>query len=311
MGAPEKPPLIAVVGPTGVGKTALSLRLAGDLAGEVVSADSRQIYRYMDIGTAKPSAEERARVPHHLLDVVDPDEPFSLALYQEMAFRVIDDVLGRGKVPLLVGGTGLYVRAVIDNLRIPRVPPHPDWRAEWQAAAEAEGVEALHRRLQQVDPAAARRIDPRNLRRVIRALEVHRATGVPFSQIGGAREATYRVHRTGLTMERSLLYGRLDERVDRMMERGLLEEVRGLLARGYSPQLPALSGLGYRQLIDHLKGLCDLGEAIRRIKRDTRRYVQQQYNWFRLTDERIRWFDVQEAPYEAIRDSALDFLRRR
>lgn len=307
----RKPPLVAIVGPTGVGKTALSLRLAGDVGGEVVSADSRQIYRRMDIGTAKPSAEEVARVPHHLLDVVEPDEPFSLALYQEMAFRAIDGILARGKAPLLVGGTGLYVRAVVDNLAIPRVSPHPDWRAEWQAAAESEGVEALHRRLQEVDPDAAERIDPRNVRRVIRALEVHRATGAPFSQVGGAREARYEVHRIGLTMERALLYARIDARVDSMMERELLDEVRLLLASGYSPELPSLSGLGYRHLIDHLKGSYNLEEAVRRIKRDTRRYVQQQYNWFRLADDQIQWFDVRKAPYEEVRNSVLDFLNRR
>jgi tRNA dimethylallyltransferase len=311
MGTSGKPPLVAVVGPTGVGKTALSLRLAGDVGGEVVSADSRQIYRHMDIGTAKPSAEERALVPHHLLDVAEPHEHFSLALYQEMAFGAIDDILARGQVPLLVGGTGLYVRAVVDNLAIPRVPPHPDWRAEWQAVAESEGVEALHRRLQEVDPDAARRIDPRNLRRVIRALEVHRAIGEPFSRVGGARDARYEVNRIGLTMERSLLYTRIDARVDSMMARGLLDEVRRLLASGYSPQLPSLSGLGYRHLIDHLEGPDDLEEAVRKIKRDTRRYVQQQYNWFRLTDGRIRWFDVREALYEEIRSSVLDFLNRR
>jgi tRNA dimethylallyltransferase len=306
----EKPPLIVVVGPTAAGKTRLAIRLGEELSGEIVSADSRQLYRGLDIGTAKPTVQQQRRVPHHLLDVIDPDEKFTLALYQEMASKAIDGILGRGKAPLLVGGTGLYVRAVVENWAIPRVEPDEQLRAELYRQAEEEGAESLHARLREVDPVAAERIEARNVRRVVRALEVYLESGVPISRLQGKRPSPYRSLQIGLTMERTELYRRVDRRVDDMIEAGLVEEVRSLVERGYSHDLPAMSGLGYGQIGRYLRGEMALEEAIQRIKHDTHRFVRQQYNWFRLNDERIKWFDALSEPYQAIRACVVSFLKR-
>ncbi|MGH2593726.1 MAG: tRNA (adenosine(37)-N6)-dimethylallyltransferase MiaA [Anaerolineae bacterium] len=283
--------LIVVVGPTAVGKTEVSIRLAKAIGGEIVSADSRQVYRHMDIGTAKPGAEQRARVAHHLIDVVDPDKAFSLAQYQSAASAAIDDIFARGKQPLLVGGSGLYVRAVTEGLRIPEVPPQPELRAELEARAAREGGLALYAELQQVDPAAAARIDPRNVRRTIRALEVHRVSGGRFSDLGRSQPPPYRVVTVGLSRPRPDLYARIDARVDAMIAAGLVEETRWLAQR-YDWSLPSMSGLGYRQIGGFIRGECRLEEAIAAIKRDTRRFVRHQANWFRPSDPRIRWFEV-------------------
>jgi tRNA dimethylallyltransferase len=300
--------LVVIVGPTAVGKTRLALRLAQEFGGEIVSADSRQVYRGMDIGTAKPTPEERRRVPHHLIDVVAPDEPFTLAQYQELAYDAIADVLARGKVPFLVGGTGQYVRAVVEGWGIPRVAPNEELRAELYRQAELEGPWALHARLREVDPAAAERIDPSNVRRVVRALEVYLETGQPISELQRKKPPLYRILHIGLTMERQELYRRVDERVDRMIEQGLVEEVRGLVERGYGYDLSSMSGLGYQQIGMYLRGLVSLEEAIQLIKHHTRRFVRHQYNWFRLDDEAIRWFDVLRDPYGEIRECVAVFV---
>lgn len=294
------PPLVAIVGPTAVGKTALAIELAQAIQGEIVSADSRQIYRHMDIGTAKPTPAERAQVPHHLLDVVDPDQPMTLAEYQRLAYAAIEEIHRRERVPLLVGGTGLYVRAVLEGLRIPEVPPDPELRTRLEAEARALGAEALHARLAALDPVAARRVDPRNVRRVIRALEVCLRAGRPISELQEAIPPPYRILRVGLTRPRRELYARIDARVDAMIAAGLVEEVRSLLARGYGPELPAMSGLGYRQICRYLAGEQTLEEAIREIKRKTRRFVRQQQTWFRLDDPRVHWFDLSRTPYKVI-----------
>ena len=307
-GGEAQSPLVVIVGPTAVGKTRLALRLLGELGAEIVSADSRQIYRGMDIGTDKPTAEERQRVPHHLIDIVDPDEEFTLARYQDMAYAAIDDVLARSSVPLLVGGTGLYIKAVVEGWSIPRVRPNAVLRTELYREADLKGGVALHARLRQVDPVAAEKIDPRNVRRVIRALEVYLETGRPISELQRRRPPPYRVLQIGLTMERADLYQRIDQRVDRMIERGLVKEVRGLVEQGYGYELPAMSGLGYRQVGCYLRGEISLEEAIRLIKRDTRRFVRQQYNWFRLDDEGIHWFQALDDPYERIKGVILQFL---
>jgi len=258
-----KGPLIAIVGPTAVGKSELALRLAEEFGGEIVSADSRQIYRGLDIGTAKPTAEERQRVPHHLLDVVNPDEVLTLAQYQELAYAAIDDILARGKVPFLVGGTGLYIKAVVEGWSIPRVPPNERLRAELYRLAELEGPEALHARLREVDPAAAARIDPRNVRRVIRALEVCLTAGRPISQLQARRPPPYRILRIGLTMPREELYRRIDERADRMIARGLVEEVRrqfkeipGLLEGKVEPEYTRCVDIATRGALGHLVVPC-------------------------------------------------------
>jgi len=286
------PPLVAIVGPTAVGKTDMSIRLSELFDGEVVSADSRQIYIGMDIGTAKASAEMRRRVPHHLLDLVRPDQPFTLADYQALAFRAIEGIVHRGHLPVLVGGTGLYTRAVLEGWTIPRVPPRLTMRAALEREAEQRGAEYLHRWLQAMDPDAAARIDSRNVRRVVRALEVCLTSGRPISRLQLKREPPYRVLRIGLTMPRQALYRRIDERIDQMIASGLVDEVRRLLEQGYGLHLPAMSGLGYRQIGRHLSGEMSLDEAIALTRRDTRRFVRQQYTWYRLDDERILWFDV-------------------
>jgi len=301
-------PLIAIVGPTAVGKTALALRLADQLPAEVVSADSRQIYRYMDIGTAKPTAQDRQRVRHHLVDIVDPDQPLTLAQYQELSYTVIDDIQHRGRIPLLVGGTGLYVRAVLEGLNIPRVEPDPGLREQLYAEADARGYEALHRRLRELDPVAAEGIDARNVRRVVRALEVCYRLGKPISSLQNASPPPYRVLRIGLTMPRALLYQRIDARVERMLAAGLVEEVRALVERGFRHELPAMSGLGYRQISMYLRGEVSLEDAVALIKRHTRRLVRQQANWFRADDPRIVWFDASQGAFEAVLAHIRSFL---
>jgi len=286
--------LIAIVGPTAMGKSRLALGLARALDAEIVNADSRQVYRYMDIGTAKPGLQERSSVPHHLIDIVDPDVPFSLALYQSLAYAAIEDILRRGKQPLLVGGSGLYVWSVIENWRIPRVPPDPRFRRQMEELAATEGAESLYRRLQELDPEAARNIDLRNVRRVIRALEVCQATGAPLSQIKTKQGLPFDTLIIGLTCRRDYLYQRIDARVDNMIQQGLVDEVRGLMERGYGFDLPAMSSVGYRQVGKFLLGETDLATAVQQIKFETHRFARHQYAWFRLTDKRVYWIDTDE-----------------
>ena len=299
--------LIAIVGPTAVGKSALAIRLAQVFDWEIVSADSRQVYRYVDIGTAKPSAEERALVPHHLLDVVDPDEDFSLALYQEMAYWAVEDINRRGKLALLVGGSGLYIQAVIRGFTIPSAAPDPELRRSLEERAAGEGYMALYKELEQVDADAARKIDPRNARRVIRALEVCYVTGLPFSQLQMS-EPRFQTLAIGLTTAREDLYRRIDDRVDGMIERGLVQEVQALLERGYSLDLPSLSGLGYKQIGHYLQGEIELDTVVQRIKYETHRFARHQYAWFRPRDERIHWFDVRNGVEKPIQDLVQEFL---
>ncbi len=277
MGCTDANHLIVITGPTAVGKTAHAIDLARQLDGEIVSADSRQIYRLMDIGTAKPSLDEQAAVRHHLIDVVDPDESFTLAEYQAAARAALDDIWARGKQPLLVGGTGLYIKAVIQGWHIPPVPPDPGLRRK----LEAQDGGSLYERLQELDPAAAEKIDPRNVRRTIRALEVCLSSGQRFSDLGQAQPPPYPVEITLLDMAREQLYARIDARVDAMIKRGLVAEVEGLVARGYGWDLASMSGLGYKQIGAYLRGECSLDEAIAHIKYATHRFVRHQYAWFR------------------------------
>lgn len=304
-------PLVVIVGPTGIGKSDLALQLAVALetvqAVEIVSADSRQIYTGMDIGTAKPTPAELAQVPHHLIDVVTPDQDFSLAEYQERAYAAIDDIHLRHGLPFLVGGTGQYVRAVVEGWRIPRVAPNPELRARLQAQAEQAGGQSLYERLMELDPDARTFIDARNVRRVIRALEVCTTTGRPFSEQRGRNPPLYAILQLGLTLERQDLYRRVDARIDRMIDRGLVGEVQALLERGYGWALPAMSSLGYLQLRGYLEGTMSLEECVALIKRETRRFIRQQYNWFRLNDARIHWLDVAVSPYPA----ALEWIGER
>jgi tRNA dimethylallyltransferase len=286
------PPLVVIIGPTGVGKTDLGIKVAQTFSGQIVSADSRQIYHFMDIGTAKPTAEELASVPHHLIDIVPPDYILTLAEFQERAYQAIEAIHAQGDLPLLVGGTGQWVKAVVEGWGIPRVPPDPDLRARLEAEAEAIGSPAFHAKLATVDPEAAARLDHRNIRRVIRALEVYYKTGVPISIHQRKSPPAYRILQIGLTMPREQLYLRIDKRIDRMIQQGLLTEVKELVSRGYHFKLPSMSGLGYRQLGFYLNDEVSLEEAVVLIKKETRRFIRQQYNWFRLDDEKIQWFDV-------------------
>ena len=284
--------LIAVVGPTATGKTALAVALARAIDGEIVGADSRQVYRRMDIGTAKPTAEERALVPHHLLDAVDPDEPFSIARYLELATAALDDIWDRGRQPLLVGGSGQYVWALLEGWTVPRLPPQRELRRSLEERAAQEGAEALHRELARIDARAAARIDPRNVRRVIRAMEVYQATGRPISFWQEKAPPGWDTLILGLTCSRDELYRRIDSRVEGMVQAGLVEEVRGLLAMGYSRELPSMSGIGYREVCQYLAGELELPAAVARIKTATHRLARQQSTWFRRDDPRIRWLDV-------------------
>lgn len=283
-------PLIAVVGPTASGKTALGIALAEALGGEIVSADSRQIYRTMEIGTAKPTPAERARVPHHLLDVVAPDEAFTLADYQRLATAAIADIHARGKLPLIVGGTGLYLRAVLDGLAIPAVAPDPAQRAAWEALAAREGPAALHALLAARDADAAAKIPANNVRRVIRALEVVTATGQPFAAQQQRHPTPYHLLMLGLNTDRARLYQWADARVEAMLAAGLVAEVERLVARGYAWSLPALSSLGYAQIGAYLRGEMTLPAAVQRLQWDTHGFIRKQLIWFR-PDTRIRWLD--------------------
>ena len=301
--------LIAIVGPTAVGKSALAIHLAQVFGGEIVSADSRQIFHGMDIGTAKPSPRERELVPHHLIDVVEPDQDFTLALYQQMATRAIQDIERRGRLALLVGGSGLYVRALLGGFRIPHVSPDAELRRRLKQKAEEEGHMVLYEELKGVDPTAAKRIDPRNVRRVIRALEVFRALGLPSSQLQGS-SPFLRTFVIGLTSAREDLYRRIDLRVDRMMEQGLVNEVERLLEQGYSLDLPAMSGLGYKQIGQYLKGEWNLAEAVQKIKNETHRFARHQYAWFRLSDEAIHWFHVEDGMEQLVQRLLQGFITR-
>jgi tRNA dimethylallyltransferase len=284
--------MIVIVGPTAVGKSELALHLAQYFPAEIIGADSRQVYRYMDIGTNKPSPAERASVPHHVIDVVDPDEDFSLAMYHQLAIDALNSVRQKGKLPLLVGGSGLYVWSLVEGWRIPGVPPDQKLRRRLEDRAESEDSRSLHRELQAIDPVAAARINHTNIRRIIRALEIYHATGQTPSQIRHKEAPAFSVLIIGLTQERSDLYRRIDGRVDEMIKRGLVEEVEQLLKKGYGPSLPSMTGIGYKQIGQFLRGEMTLPEAIDKMKYETHRLARHQYAWFRLSDNRIRWFDV-------------------
>jgi len=284
--------LIAIVGPTAVGKSKLALYLAQRFHGEIVSADSRQVYRYMDIGTAKPSLPERELVPHHIIDIIDPDEPFSLAMFQTLAYNTIEAVQKQKRIPLLVGGSGLYIWSVLERWQMPHVPPDRELRQNLEQKAASEGDSALYQELQRADPVAAAKIMPSNTRRIIRALEVCLTTGMPASQLWHKQGLDLPVLIIGLTTARSHLYHIIDSRVDEMIKRGFVEEVKGLLAKGYSLSLPSMSSIGYRQMGMFLGGELDLASAIEQTKHGTHRIARHQYAWFRLSDERICWLDI-------------------
>lgn len=309
MEARTLPPLIVILGPTGVGKTELSIDLCRTLRGEVISADSRQIYRGMDIGTAKATPAEQAAAPHHLLDIRAPDEVLTVAEYQQLAYATIDAIHHRCATPLLVGGTALYIRAVVEGLRIPAAPPDPTLRAELEEQLAHEGVASLFERLAALDPVTAAQIDARNPRRVLRALEIFLLTGKPKVEQEGAAPPPYRILMIGLTRPRSALYQRIDRRVDAMLAAGLVEETQRLLDAGYDPRLPAMTSLGYRECIDYLAGRCDLATVAAQIKTETHRYVRHQMTWFRKL-RGIHWFDLETTERAQIVGFATTWLQR-
>jgi len=292
----NKPPLILIVGPTAVGKTELAIQLAVRLNGEIVSADSRLFYRGMDIGTAKPTPEEQARIPHHLIDIADPDEILSLAVFQQKAREAIADIHTRNKIPFLVGGTGQYIRAVTEGWSPPEVKPDDRLREELEKRRRERGVYWLYEKLKQLDPVAAEKIDARNYRRTIRALEVIMTTGKRFSEQRGQSESPYHLITVGLTRPRTELYERVDQRIDSMFANGFLDEVKSLLAapRGYAPSLPTMSAIGYRECIRVLNGELNEEQAKAEIRRATRIFVRRQANWFKESDPHIKWFRVED-----------------
>ncbi|HEX9090882.1 MAG TPA: tRNA (adenosine(37)-N6)-dimethylallyltransferase MiaA [Anaerolineales bacterium] len=285
-------PLVVILGPTAVGKSEVALRLAEQFTGEIVSADSRLFYRRMDIGTAKPTLEQRLRVPHHLIDVADPDEVWSLALFQREAHKAIQGIYAQKHLPFLVGGTGQFLRAIIEGWSLPSVVPDPRLRETLANWAITLGALELHHKLAILDSQAAQAIDPSNVRRTIRALEVILTSGSRFSDQKKQGQMMYNPLLLGLTCSRAELYRRVDERISSMISSGFVNEVKSLLEQGYSPDLPTMSAIGYREVSAYIMGKITLDEAVSVIKHRTRVFVRRQANWFKLDDPRICWFQA-------------------
>lgn len=286
-------PLIVLVGPTAVGKTETSIKLAKKLNAEIISADSRYFYRGMDIGTAKPTVEEMDGVPHHLINIAEPDETWSLSLFQESAVRIINTLHQREKIPLLVGGTGQYVKAVMESWQMPEIAPDYGLRGYFERLAAKEGKEVVYEMLKKNDPQAAAKIDYRNLRRSIRALEVVYLTGRKFSELRRTSSSPFSRKIIGLKRDRKILYERIDQRIEMMIAGGLEEEVRELLSKGYDRKLASMSGIGYKEMCAYIEGEISMEEAVRLIKRQTRIFVRRQANWFNENDPNIYWFDAE------------------
>ncbi|OKP88355.1 tRNA (adenosine(37)-N6)-dimethylallyltransferase MiaA [Paenibacillus helianthi] len=284
-----------LLGPTAVGKTRLSLEMAEAYNAEIISGDSMQVYRGMDIGTAKIKPEEMMGIPHHLIDIHDPQDSYSAAEFQEQGGRLIEEISRKGKLPFIVGGTGLYIESLCYGFRFSEAVADEAFRSEQDAFAEAHGAEALHARLAAVDPVSAARLHPNDRRRIIRALEIHHQTKVTLSESHAdqKKESPYELCLIGLTMDRKILYKRIEDRIDQMLAEGLVTEVEGLLQRGYSRSLVSMQGLGYKEIAAYLAGEMTLDEAVTLLKRDTRRFAKRQLSWFRHMKE-IQWIDVDE-----------------
>ena len=290
----KKPILIVIVGPTAVGKTTSAISLAELIGGEIVSADSRLLYKGMNIGTAKPSQQEMQGVPHYLIDVTTPDNPWSLAQYKIEASNLISDIQQRGNIPVLVGGTGQYVRAIVEGWNIPPIPNDNKIRDELVAYAERHGSVSLHDKLKELDDEAAESIDSRNIRRIIRALEVCISTGKTFSQLRTKTRPGYDIYMIGLTMDRTELYKRIDARIDNMFTIGWVEEVRTLIDKGYTHDMSSMSALGYRDVASFIRGDIDMVETKRRIRKASRRLVRRQASWFSNDDACINWYEMRQ-----------------
>ncbi|MEE4263739.1 MAG: tRNA (adenosine(37)-N6)-dimethylallyltransferase MiaA [Desulfobacteraceae bacterium] len=290
--ATKKPKVIVVCGPTGIGKTSVGIRLAEELGGEIISADSMQIYRYMDIGTAKPTADEQNRIFHHLIDIVDPDEDFDAVRFADMARQKVMQLHQKGVMPVVVGGTGLYIKALLQGL-FQSNPVDPQIRERLMQEVDENGSSALHDRLKEVDPDTAERLHPNDAYRIVRALETIEATGRPISahhQDHGFADEPLNALKIGLQMDREKLYDRIDQRVDLMIEAGFVNEVQKLLGMGYSADLKAMQSIGYRQVADFIGERLSWDECVRTLKRDTRRYAKRQFTWFGA-DQEIHWYE--------------------
>lgn len=282
--AKMKKPLIILTGPTAVGKTELSIGLAKAVGGEIISADSMQVYRHMDIGSAKITREEMDGVPHHLIDVLEPEEAFHVAAFQSMAKEAMEEIYSRGHVPIVTGGTGFYIQALLYDIDFKENPEGGNIRRELEILGEQHGSEYLHQMLAEIDPESAAAIHANNRKRVIRAIEYFRQTGEPISRHNEeerAKESPYRFYYYVLTCDRALLYERIDRRVDQMLAQGLIEEVKALKARGCTRNLVSMQGLGYKEILDYLDGRCSLEEAVYVLKRDTRHFAKRQLTWFK------------------------------
>jgi tRNA dimethylallyltransferase len=291
----DKRPVVCIVGPTATGKSDIGVWLAEQTGGEVISADSMQVYRGMDIGTAKLKPDEMRGVPHHLIDVVAPDEPYSVADWTKAADAVISRLHKCGKLPIVVGGTGLYIRSITEDLDFAAQKGSSEVRNQWQAFADAHGTGALHQELAKRDGASANRLHPNDVRRIVRALEVYEVTGRPLSEgyHWGVRGGRYETLQFGLEMGRELLYSRVERRVDHMLSLGLMDEVQGLLQAGYSPDLQSMQAIGYKEPVQYLLGNISQDEAVADLKKNTRRFVKRQFSWFRR-DERVQWLHLNE-----------------
>ncbi|GMQ60084.1 tRNA (adenosine(37)-N6)-dimethylallyltransferase MiaA [Vallitalea sediminicola] len=289
-------PLIVIAGPTAVGKTSLSVKLAKNIGGEIISADSMQIYKYMDIGTAKVTEEEKQGINHHLVDMLKPDEEFNINIFQKSAKKSINEIIDDKKIPIMVGGTGFYIQSIIYDIDFDNTCKDESYRKELQEAAALLGNEYVHDKLKDIDLASYNKIHPNNLKRVIRALEYYRETGKPISfhnEIEAQKESTYNLAFYVLNMERELLYKRIDRRVDIMIEQGLVEEVQKLKEMGYSKELVSMKGLGYKEIYGYLDGEYDLDRAIYILKRDTRHFAKRQITWFKR-EKNVRWLNVDD-----------------
>ena len=305
--------LLAIVGPTAVGKSAVALEVAKRLNVEIVSADSMQVYLGVDIGTAKPSLQELKEVKHHLINLVIPSQDFSVAEYQKLAREAINEIESRARYPILVGGSGLYIRAVIDDLKFPQGLLGSPVRLELEKEAALKGGEALYFELKRLDPEAAKKIHPRNVRRVIRALEVIKVTGRLFSDFQKEwekRESVYDLIMVGLDVPRDELFTKIEQRIERQLEEGVLEEVKMLLSQGYGGAITAKQALGYKELADYLEGKCSLAVAVDQFKRRTRNFAKRQLTWFRR-DPRINWIDVSGKTPSEVTDDIISYLQKK
>ena len=308
-----KQPLLILTGPTAVGKTALSIQAAKQWNGEIISADSMQVYRYMDIGSAKVTEDEMDGIPHHLISVLQPDEPFHVVRFKEMALKAMEEIYSRGRLPIVTGGTGFYIQALLYDIDFTENNADTEYRRHLEALAAERGAEFLHDMLKARDPQAAEEIHAHNVKRVIRALEFYEKTGTPISvhnKQERERESPYQFAYVVLTRDRGELYRRIDLRVDQMMGAGLLEEVKGLRDRGYTRDLVSMQGLGYKELLSYLDGECSLSEAVRIIKRDTRHFAKRQLTWFRR-ERQTDWISMDGKTDEEILKALAAVMEKR